>query len=413
VAEFVLFTYFWADRGGNAMKKCFGRSRSPLAIVALAVAATMSTVSIAHAASAGTGGAARTGTAAASRSMAASDAPCTFIPAQTCQSTNPTVTLNIDYTGDTSACIFVWNVAWGDGNSSSNLTVGGPPDGYVLLAQHTYAAPGVYTITVTGGVTDGACTAGEFTVRFTLSSRPPSPPKPALFYSGNYAGWSETGLTGTDRYVAAHWTVPRVQCAGQLLHPGLLPSKAWAAPWVGLAGGPNTAHGLANAWLSQVGTISQCTFGLNTANYAFVELASDLPGGEPPKLLFRVNANDKMYGQVESDGEVNGQLRLYSYISDLTTGKSAQGYIFPTHASLTQAEYQAIVTVERWSPDGGLAKFPSPIQFTGVQFSKGTGLTQFTMVAKHTTLAVAGSLGSSPPPYSGAAFKVFWKRWIN
>jgi hypothetical protein len=395
------------------MKKRFGRPRSLLAIVALTAAATMSTVPTAHAASAGTEGAARTGTAAASRSAAASDTPCTLIPAQTCQSTDPTVSLNIDYTGDTSACIFVWNVAWGDGDNTSNLMVGGPPDGYVLLAQHTYAAPGAYTITVSGDVTDGACTAGDFTVQFTLSSPPPSPPKPAHFDSGNYAGWSETGLTGTDRYVAAHWTVPSVQCRGQLLHLGLLPAKAWAAPWVGLAGGPNTAKGLANAWLSQVGTISQCTDGFNTDNYAFVELASHLPGGGPPELLFRVHTNDKMYGQVESDGEVNGQLRLYYAISDLTTGNSKKGYISVAHASLLQTEYQAIVTVERWFPDGGLTKFSSPIQFTGVQFSRGTGLTQFTMVANGATLAVAGNLGSSPPPYNGDAFKVFWKRWIN
>jgi hypothetical protein len=228
--------------------------------------------------------------------------------------------------------------------------------------------------------------------------------------SDNYAGWSMTGLTGTDRYAAAHWTVPSVQCLGQLLHPSLLPANAWAAPWVGLAGGPD----LSTAWLSQVGTWSQCINGFNLGdNYAFVELDSQLPGGEPPKRLFEVNPGDEMYGQVESDGQVNGQLRLWAYIGDLTTGQSAEGYIFPTNATLAQAEYQAIVTVERYG-DLGLAKFSKPIQFTGVQLSAGTGLTQFTMVEsskRSPVMAVASALGPSPAPYEGVAFTVTWKRW--
>lgn len=388
------------------MKKHFCRSTGLLAIAVLLIIAAMSTVSTAYAAAPGTGGMAGTRTAAATPSATATNAPCSFLPAQTCKSTNPTVALNIYYYGDASACTFVWDVNWGDGDSSPNLTVTDPADGYVLLANHTYyAAAGTHAIAVTGQVTSGNCTTNNFTVKFTLST--------ASFTSGNYAGWSMTGLTGTDRYVAAHWTVPSVQCAGQLLHPGLLPSKAWTAPWVGLAGGPNTQKGLANAWLSQVGTLSQCTDGINTDNFAFVELASDLPGGEPPKLLFKVNANDQMYGLVESDGQVNGQLRIYSYISDLTTGQSAQGYIFPTHASLMQAEYQAIVTVERYTDGGGLANFPSPIQFTGVQLSQGSGLTRFAMVVKGATLSVAGNLSPSPSPYTGGAFMVTWKKWIN
>ena len=229
--------------------------------------------------------------------------------------------------------------------------------------------------------------------------------------SSNYAGWSVTGLTGTHRYVAADWTVPSVQCLGQWLHPSLLPSNAWAAPWVGLAGGPD----LSQAWLSQVGTYSQCTDGVNPTfnNYAFVELYSQLPGGEPPKKLFEVHPGDKMFGQVQDDGEVNGQLRLFSSIKDLTTGQSAAGYIFPTNGTLANAEYQAIVTVENYNGQG-LAEFDSPIQFTGVQFSPGTGLTQFTMVGSSPTfplMAVAGPLSPSPAPNVSSAFTVTWKRW--
>ena len=89
------------------MKKRFGRSRGLLAIVALAVVAVMCSVSTAYAASAGAPGGAGIGPAAASRSMAASGTPCSFVPALTCESTDPAVALNIYYYGDTSACTFV------------------------------------------------------------------------------------------------------------------------------------------------------------------------------------------------------------------------------------------------------------------------------------------------------------------
>ena len=98
-----------------------------------------------------------------------------MVPALTCQSTNHTVTLNIDYYGSQSGCTYAWFVSWGDGNGSSDLTVTDPPEGYVSLANYTYAATGEYTITVTGQVTAGDCTANPFTAQFTLLSPPPPP----------------------------------------------------------------------------------------------------------------------------------------------------------------------------------------------------------------------------------------------
>jgi hypothetical protein len=111
--------------------------------------------------------------AVASQSATTSNTPCTFVPAQTCSNTNPSVALRIYYYGDTSACTFVWNVDWGDNQTSPNLTVTDPADGYRLLTDHTYATTGTYSINVTGQVTSGNCTATGFTVQFTLTKSPP------------------------------------------------------------------------------------------------------------------------------------------------------------------------------------------------------------------------------------------------
>jgi hypothetical protein len=164
-----------ASEGGGTMKRVVARSRSLLLVVALTALAAVSSVPVAHAAST----TAEIG-AVASRAKAVSDSPCSFIPAQTCQSTNPAVTLNIDYTGDTSACTFTWGVEWGDGATSPNIVVTDPPDGYVLLAQHTYATPGTYSITVLAGVPDGSCTENDFAVQFTYLPTPtPGPAAPS------------------------------------------------------------------------------------------------------------------------------------------------------------------------------------------------------------------------------------------
>jgi hypothetical protein len=158
------------------MNKILLRSRSLLVIVALAVVAATGSVSTAQAAPAGAGGVAGVHTAAVSRGTATSDTPCTFGPGQSCASTDPTITVNTYYYGDTSACTFSWDIDWGDGTSSSDIPIDAPADGYVFTAQHTYAAPGVYTIALTGEVTDGSCaeTNGDYTFTLDNSLAPPS-----------------------------------------------------------------------------------------------------------------------------------------------------------------------------------------------------------------------------------------------
>ncbi len=85
-----------------------------------------------------------------------------------CQSLNPLVTQDIYYFGDVSACVFQWNVDWGDGSVTDGLIVPSPPDGYLALASHRYGTSGSFTITVSGSVLSGNCTATGGQSRFVM-----------------------------------------------------------------------------------------------------------------------------------------------------------------------------------------------------------------------------------------------------
>ena len=147
------------------MKMIFGRSRSLLVIVALMMIAGMSTVSTARAASSPPG---------TNAARAASSAQCNLRHTiSTCQSTDPTVTLSTEATGNTSSCTFVWDLSWGDGHSSQSTEID-PADGWKVIAQHTYAStPNTYTVTATG-TPSGGCTLTPFVVTFILTN--PAPP---------------------------------------------------------------------------------------------------------------------------------------------------------------------------------------------------------------------------------------------
>jgi hypothetical protein len=153
------------------MKRLITRPRSLVLVAVLAVVAAMCTASTVHAASTTAGI-----RAAASHAMAASDTPCTInYQATTCQSANPTVTVDNYFTGDQTGCSYVSAVTWGDGQSTTNVTYSDPGDGYDLLGNHTYKTATTYTISVTLQLTAGTCTANSFTAQFTLLSPTPTP----------------------------------------------------------------------------------------------------------------------------------------------------------------------------------------------------------------------------------------------
>ena len=162
---------------GELMGRLFARSRALLAIVALSMIAATCSVSTAYAVPSSAGAA--TASIAASHGFvisaaaASSSGQCTFVSAPTCQSTDPTVTVSIRYHGTVSDCFFTWNVDWGNG-ASVQVNQSDPPDGIVPLAKHTYQAPGVYTITISGAATN-RCTAMGGSNTFTYVPTQQSP----------------------------------------------------------------------------------------------------------------------------------------------------------------------------------------------------------------------------------------------
>lgn len=184
------------------MRKVLAGSRKLLLVAALA-ALTMYTVFAGHNVASATVGAAAVRTVAYT-ATSASSTPCSFNPATTCQSTDPTVTENVYYYGDTSACSFVWDVNWGDGQSTANLAYTDPPDGYLFLANHTYKAAGKYNISITGQVTSGNCVANPFSAQFTLAAPSPSLSGRACVFNApnggeplpTFHGWVMSGHVG-------------------------------------------------------------------------------------------------------------------------------------------------------------------------------------------------------------------------
>lgn len=184
------------------MNRLFGRSaRLLLVAVVVVLIAAMSTVSAARAAtsSANAGSAAGIRTASA-HNAASPSAQCTFRSGLTCQSTDATITVSTYVSGpDPQQCTWAWDVNWGDGHTTQNLIQAGPPDGWNLLAQHTYAAPGVYTITLNGGADGPNCTVTDFVLTFTLLQNNSPQPSPTIYWSRTSArpGTLVT-LTGND-----------------------------------------------------------------------------------------------------------------------------------------------------------------------------------------------------------------------
>jgi hypothetical protein len=101
------------------------------------------------------------------KTSAAPSTQCNFVLSlHTCQSTDPTVAYYDSTTGDISHCTFVFDVAWGDGGSTTKVLTD-PPAGHNLVGKHAYTRPKAYTITVTVKVTVGTCTGTNSVHTFT------------------------------------------------------------------------------------------------------------------------------------------------------------------------------------------------------------------------------------------------------
>jgi Protein kinase domain len=94
---------------------------------------------------------------------------CTFVihGAASCNSTNPQVSLFVNFPVNTSGCTYERDITWGDG-TSSQVAVSGGPAGPKFAASHTYSAPGTYSIYFGGQVTSGGCSLATPTFQFQL-----------------------------------------------------------------------------------------------------------------------------------------------------------------------------------------------------------------------------------------------------
>jgi hypothetical protein len=97
---------------------------------------------------------------ATASSSAATGSMCSFIVggATTCDRTDPDVQVYANFGDDTTGCAWVRNIDWGDGITSKSIVVHGGPAGPKFVDNHTYSAPGTYTIFFGGKVTQGSCT---------------------------------------------------------------------------------------------------------------------------------------------------------------------------------------------------------------------------------------------------------------
>jgi hypothetical protein len=191
-----------------------------------------------------------------------------------------------------------------------------------------------------------------------------------------YSGWSVHPQFGQAWEAAAHWTVPAVTCDTTPLSRPWVQSRA--AVWVGTWGKPSDA----NAWLPQVGTVSQCDNGGKTYYKAVYQMERN--GGPPPTTLpMTIKPGDQIYAYILFDGYSSGEIRFQYWIQDLSQKTQKSGLIYTAKGvSTTAAMWEGGVIVETQPdgsigilPDGGLAKF-KPITFTTAEVN-GTAIQNF------------------------------------
>jgi hypothetical protein len=105
-------------------------------------------------------------------------APCVVsLNAPQCQSTDPDLTVDAAFYGDTSGCTFTSSIVWGDGSVAQQVTVGGQPQpGEGFMADHTYQATQTQTYSITASAVSvtGGCyiIPGSYTFTLDVGSPP-------------------------------------------------------------------------------------------------------------------------------------------------------------------------------------------------------------------------------------------------
>jgi hypothetical protein len=98
--------------------------------------------------------------------------PCVFESSWSCESTDPTLTIDSYYSGDAGpGCTFTWSIDWGDGSPAQIVTQNGELMGYYFLADYTYQSPSdttTDTVTVSAVSVTGGCNIYTHVGTFTL-----------------------------------------------------------------------------------------------------------------------------------------------------------------------------------------------------------------------------------------------------
>ena len=89
-----------------------------------------------------------------------------------CTSADPTAEKDLYSDGDCSAAINKTAINWGDGSPVQNVTTNGPSAANTpkFLAEHTYSAHGVYTISISGTSSWSHCPFDATTYTFTFTA---------------------------------------------------------------------------------------------------------------------------------------------------------------------------------------------------------------------------------------------------
>jgi hypothetical protein len=206
-----------------------------------------------------------------------------------------------------------------------------------------------------------------------------------------YAGWSVHPPSGLATSAEGQWDVPKVQCDTAIPF-----SRPWqqsrAAVWVGLWGqdlDPNVS------WLPQVGTNSLCENGGTTllvGKVTYSAVVQMFHGGNSQAVpLADIQAGDHIYASIKYVGTSDKKLKfdyliqgargstfniLYQYTGSLYTDDGVQP---------KDAAWQGGDIVESQPDDpllsgrfiGGLAQFPTPIQFYRLNMVNGKGINTY------------------------------------
>jgi hypothetical protein len=239
----------------------------------------------------------------------------------------------------------------------------------------------------------------------------------------NYAGYSWHPTKGFVVWATSLWNVPKIDC--DKAPNGNDARHARVAVWVGIWGGPNTNKALKNAWLPQVGTISNCQISKSvTPSYTAVAQMEhfggcNVPGDAgcmPQTLSLQVRPEDLMNSQIAYEGAGTGihagEYKFAYVIIDERTGKSSSGVLYTAHAVLrSDVAYQGGAIVEDQDGYGNsLALFPTPIAI----IAEAGGSDKETYTTSPTYLwnmVVSGNQLARTGPFKNHIFTVTWKHW--